>query len=920
MGCRSLRHNSFVSIAILGCWIGAIGCGCQRAERDTATLFQPASVEYAGCAVVSLGPTCTLKPDRKLTLWVDTGAMEHIELAPGAKIVEGSGALVQLGQRFAVVVSPGTKQISLVVNEGEQPRRWQLALAETKPVTWLDRAAELQSEGKFADASRLLNEKLPTLSGVQLGRALSRLARIELRQGKIPEAEALFKRSIAQHDKTGRISAQIEDATALAHTYMTRNGRFVEAELTLSAIEKKAELYSLARLFLLNSQGGLARFVGDVGREIDRFAASANLALRLDQTRIYCICIRELALTYARLGRYAEAEEILRQALKRVETPYPRARLLHAQAWTGLLRLEAGQQKSSDPASRLREALAIYEKLNAPATLRFNLYLDLALAALHAGDKAQPIAWLARAEPLMDKADLYGRFWAVDLNARVAMQQGKYLSALTAYRNLEQLAEAAYTPQYIWRALVGQAEVWAAQGRSDRALACLQRAVGQLDEAAHRIPLGEGRSFFVAQKERAARLHVELLIGKGDPAGAMRLARHARAQVMRSLFDAHRLVGLTPSKRSKWTASLERYWRIRRDLEQEAANDWQLPADEVGQIKERRKLVRQQLLRELNHALELIAPDEGIELGGANWRKPRPNELWLLYYPGLNGWFGFADDGRQIVARPVGPLAEGAVPSALSEQLLAPFESVIAAKEKIVVLGYGALNHVDFHALPFGGGPLIAAKQVVYSLDLPSTQPPTTHAPSPGPALFVINPTGDLPQSEREIAQISPAQRAQSGGRPSTVLTGSRATAEALHHHFKNASSFHFSGHTATEHTGVWQRVLQLTQGDRLSQGDILALNRVPEKIVLLGCETGRLEGINVPSLALGQTFIVAGSKSAIVATRPLADRTAALFSSLYYDGSSTNQTTEARMRRSLNGMIKRAPKSDWSALRLVVP
>src|SRR6185295_13907303 len=94
----------------------------------------------------------------------------------------------------------------------------------------------------------------------------------------------------------------------------------------------------------------------------------------------------------------------------------------------------------------------------------------------------------------------------------------------------------------------------------------------------------------------------------------------------------------------------------------------------------------------------------------------------------------------------------------------------------------------------------------------------------------------------------------------------------------------HYAGHGAFSGFGGWESSLLLAEDTRLTLGDLLALERVPSRVVLSGCETGRSSTeTSVESLGLAHAFLLAGSREVVASTRPADDRTVpAFFADLY--------------------------------------
>jgi CHAT domain-containing protein len=111
---------------------------------------------------------------------------------------------------------------------------------------------------------------------------------------------------------------------------------------------------------------------------------------------------------------------------------------------------------------------------------------------------------------------------------------------------------------------------------------------------------------------------------------------------------------------------------------------------------------------------------------------------------------------------------------------------------------------------------------------------------------------------------------------------------------------------------------LLLADGGRFELGDVLALPRVPDTVVLLGCRTGQAKALPVAGLGLAQAFLLKGSSRVIASTRPLDDALAAGLSSRLYGA--PGQDVVNSLRRAQLAMRSDHPAADWAGLRILVP
>jgi hypothetical protein len=404
-----------------------------------------------------------------------------------------------------------------------------------------------------------------------------------------------------------------------------------------------------------------------------------------------------------------------------------------------------------------------------------------------------------------------------------------------------------------------------------------------LDEQSLQIPIDAGRETFLAARRSLVSLHVALLLDSGRNADALAATRRARSRVVRQLANVDALASLSPDERARRTRLLTDYQQRRAALEERARDDWKLPADELRHERAARKA----------EALEVKAMlDAAYRISGSAARSaaalpaPRPGELMLVYQPlAGNAWVAFAaDDDRVAAQRFVLPAGSLPAPEALAERLLLPFRAQIERAQRLRVLASGRLADVDVHALPFAGQPLLAARPVVYGLDLPSVPDRAPRRASGGHALLISDARGDLPGARQEAATLRAALGSRASAWTLAELSGARASAEAVRAQLATSDLLHYAGHGDYAGQSGWESSLLLADGTQLTLGDLLALEHVPSWVALSGCETGRVSGdAPVAGLGLAQAFLLAGSQSVIAATRPADDRRVpAFFAELY--------------------------------------
>ncbi|HSL81825.1 MAG TPA: CHAT domain-containing protein, partial [Thermoanaerobaculia bacterium] len=764
----------------------------------------PPEVEYGGCEAVFLpGPVCVLPASRELQVWVAAPPEAEVQIRAGGERIQTAGDLVRDGHRFSLEVPAGAKRVDLLVEVAEGRSRWSLAIEEPA------------GEGAPEPAA-----------------------------GRAPDRDLI--RRVA------------ESARPLYRLIQSR--RFTEAREMLEALEPPPGAPAELRAFVVYDQGLLAEKEGDYRSAMARIQRAAEIAERADLHggRDRWLAEQKLALLFCAVGRYRESAELferLRRAPRAANT-CEMGQFLNNQGWSELLAREAGESLE-DPRRSLEEALATYETCeHAQDDERANMLVNLALAHLQEGRLPEAKETLARAREIEPHPPVFQMLWWLDLDARIALGEGRPREALRTFDELGALASETSSFDGRLRAYFGQARARRELGVPAGALEILGEAEALLDEQSLQIPVHQGREAFVAARQAIVSLHVELLLDQGQTARALDVARHARSRVLRQLAHADRLASLPPDRRARWERLVADYQERREALEERARDDWRLPADRLHLEREARRRQAEAAKGLLDQAFLVLAgpqdrPSETPAL------QPRPGELTLVYHPLAGGWVGFAVDELGATAHrfalPPGTLARRAE---VARRLLLPFQARIERAERLRILATGLLQNVDFHVLPWDGDVLLASVPVAYGLDLPV---PLEGVRSPGRrALLVADPRDDLPGSVEEIR----AARAflESGDRRWIVeeLRERKASAAAVWRRLPTADLFHYAGHGTFEGLAAWESSLLLARETRLTTGDVLALEQAPGRIILSACETGRSTAATpVATFGLAQAFLL---------------------------------------------------------------
>ncbi|HEX9670360.1 MAG TPA: CHAT domain-containing protein [Thermoanaerobaculia bacterium] len=862
------------------------------------------------------GPVCALGKDRTLRLWIGAppGAAVTVDGRPPAKPPEPLAGGLLLEQ----AVASGARELVVETRLGSERWASRLALEERDRSAWFEAASALLGAGDLAAARRRVEPRLTARSPIERGRALRVLARVDLASGRDEQGEEALRQAIAAHRLSGALSVEIWDATALAHR-LTQRRDFAAARAVIAELPDPAGHADSASLSAY-TEGTLAILVGDLRTGLRRLRAAMEHAARARLVSQHIAAGQLVARELHAVGRAGEAEALfaaLEDAAREGLAPCDRALLRTNHAWAWLLAREAGAP-AGDPRPLLTDVLRSFDEectaLVGRTEERVNARLNLAFDHLQTGEVDAARRWLAEARRLLPQPGAKLLLWQEDLEARLLLATGEARSALAVYGRLAERARGTESPEAAWRAAHGQARAHEALGEVPRALAAHAAAEELLARASLLVPMHEGRATFMAQREGATRRHLDLLLRAGRNAEALAVARRARSRTLRDLRLAVRLGSLPPVERAVWDRGMAAHLAAREELDRMAAESWRLPGGEARRALEQSGRRMHALRGDLEALLARLDPR------AAGSGEPPPlaaGELLLAYHPLPEGWVGFAADEHGTVARRLGRLEDLVrKPPALAAQVLAPFAPQIRRARRVRVLPYGVLRGVDFHALPFGGEVLLAAKPVVYALDLPAG--PATSARRRGRAVVVGDPAGDLPGARAEARRAGAALAAAQPDWTVERLLGRQATGPAVRRALAGSVLFHYAGHAVA---AGWDSFLPLAGGGRLTVDDVLALRRSPAWVLLSGCETAAsAEESAVESMGLAHAFLSAGAEAVVAAVRPLPDREArALVEAFYAELPRAASPAEA-LRRAQLARRGGSRSGAWASFRAFAP
>lgn len=476
------------------------------------------------------------------------------------------------------------------------------------------------------------------------------------------------------------------------------------------------------------------------------------------------------------------------------------------------------------------------------------------------------------------------------LAAHLARAERRFGDALAFINQLEQHSGddvGAFEPR--WMLHIGRAQALLGMGTARRkeALDALWAADRVLEEAGRSAPRLLGRGSLFGRFEWGSRLLLEELLQvdeagvvqapAGELAQALRFMRHVRTRALLELRRFDRLQELDSKKRSQWSDAEARFLAARQELERA-----QLAGEPMARLREREEKARQELAR----ALEIL----GEEIPPAQ-RPPQRDELFLICHPLRQRWACLcAEPGRSVAETfEMDVLSDTGTSRRLASTLLERFRpQLLAMKGKtLTVFGYGSFRDVPLHLLNFEGQRLGQWLTVRYSLD-------QGLAPSSGGSQVIVAIDGKLEQAESKEERIQIAdpllaalsanprwdlahyEMGSHGGVPGRPKSASIA---ALRERIPHAGLLFIFSHADYLPAGGWINAIAFTPWSRLTAGDVLLMPRVPDRVVLIACNSGSASDLvgGQESLGIAQAFLLRGSQEVLSTTRAVTPQAGAV-------------------------------------------
>jgi cellulose synthase operon protein C len=850
----------------------SIACALGADRQARALRAEPSPPLFAGCAAVLAGGICELPKDSTLRVWGPADLKFDVD---GKPIAASPLRVLKDGTVHRVVVPPGGKRLSA----SSTYERYALRLAPLTTYPWLLEARAIRA--KDPDAARARAEAmLGSGDPAERALALGLIARVELGKGQVEPAIKHFYEALSL--PSARASDRAEDAFALAFALNQRSRRYAEARSVLDAIEPSLAIYPEGRARLPFYRAEIALETGDTRAALQGLALAESAASRLAMTRLERNARGLRAAILQIQGHFDEgiaALSALDRELSVDGIPCERAETLNNLGLALERRARAREDLGEAPTDDLSApaARALSTGCPDPHQKAIALYVSAA-AALSRGEYGDARKLLSDGRAALPGARTNDVLQWLDLEARIAVGEKRFVDAIAKHDEAIAVAEAAHQTDMLWRAVVGRAEALDRSGDNVNAIVAYRHAERLLDDQALALPLGDGRGVYLSRSERSARLAIALLLREKKTAEAFAVARRARARLLVATARATSLDALGPEARKRWDAAVATFRAARAAIDEAGESDWKLSASALRDAKNARSLK----VAAMNAALDDAMASLAIPRSEAPLTEPKPGETWL----GFHGNLAFIATWNSVTTAPASPLPE----------------LDLSHTSRLVVMPYGENRTFDFHTR-------YATVPVEYALDVPATRAPVAGYE----VAIVVDPTNDLAATRKEAHDIS---ELFATGYAVRTVAGQDATARMVEQLLEASAIFHYAGHGVFGGPEGIESRLPLAHDSALGLLDVLTRARVPRHVMLSACELGRAPDARTETIGLAHAFVIAGSETVIAPTRKVNDTAAAKLAVAYYRALVAGAEPSAALLAAQRALSPAEDPAAWRLLR----
>jgi CHAT domain-containing protein len=223
----------------------------------------------------------------------------------------------------------------------------------------------------------------------------------------------------------------------------------------------------------------------------------------------------------------------------------------------------------------------------------------------------------------------------------------------------------------------------------------------------------------------------------------------------------------------------------------------------------------------------------------------------------------------------------------LAEILLAPLASVVDGCERLIVVPYGRLHGLPFHALPLDGRPLGESHVLSYVPAAALVAGAQVDAPlHDARALVVGDPAFDAAAhpSLPRLPGAALEARAVAGITGVHPLIGAEAAEPAIRRELGRCDLVHLAAHGRLDPIAPGDSSIVLAGPDELTVSDLVGLRIDSQLVVLSACDSGRgAASLGGDVVGLTRGLLAAGVRRSVVSLWPVDDGPACATMSLFH-------------------------------------
>ncbi|WP_185964548.1 CHAT domain-containing protein [Aliikangiella marina] len=899
--------------------------------------------EELGCIVIVSGKNKTLDKtntaerskisNTKIKLWIPTEYAEDLkinyndqryllsDLAAKKDTSTTKAISLQIknkGYLISIHVENSLNTLELLDNLNQST--WSLNINTLHAPAWLSEVHQLRKLGKIAPLHELLTSLKAPKSDIEHALKYFYLGRVYLAKGNTENAINALDRSSELFNQLGSINKVLDNQTLLAYIYLQLVDDLVLAKSTIDSLVATSN--DASSLFFVNYyKGTLYAYLGDHRKaesyinEAIKIASDFELQSYLGDARfIFSKILIES-------GRIEKAVEIRKSLLSNNLEQCKKALYLDGLGWAKLQQADSFQNSNKahlkESINTLKQAISITEAdCKTRDSLKVNILINLAMAYVHDQDFERAQATVERINQLKSKLSYQQKLDLQEIQGQLHLNSDKLHQALNSFNALLKYSEALKYSKSTIKSLVGLAQTYERLGESNAAIKHYEHASELVFNHSLTVPISSSQPNFISNLSNFSHKYVEFLYRNNRIEDALRVSRKFRANWMQDLFRFSQINSQNLNNNATWIATLKRIRQIRNDIVEHQSIIWTLPKDRIH-LSDTALLEKKKELAKLFDLAVSIVNQTAIK-DGVNLLAPRKNELYLFFYPTINGWLGFAQSDNEISTHLVtNQQATNLSTQELAQQWIDSFATKISQVEDLKIYPFGALKNVDFQSLNYKKDLLINHKNVHYGVDLVR---PSNMQPERGDSinsLIVANSLGDLKETENEATTITRFTKQVNW--QSHLLKTQETQFTLVKNQLERSQHFHYAGHIFKDKNQSTQYILPLADNAYLDINDIIILKQAPRWVVLSACNSAKSSFSAIAeSVGLAQAFIISGSEKVIASSRPVLDEQANVLMTKFYKKWISSGDFSASFRKTQIELIKEDPEADWLAFRIL--